>query len=410
LEAARRICDSLFKHTGVDKLVEQTLHMALEVVGAEVGSVLLASPDGKGLVFHYSVGAKPVAAGTVIPSDWDKSIAGAVFTSGKPQVISDVKQDPRHFGGIDKQTGYETRDMISLPLKQWEGQPIGVLNVLNKRAGRLSEDDLGILTLVSAFAAVGIEQARLYEEARLAEVVRLLGNISHDIKNMLMPIMTGAKLLESEVGEFLNSLPPSASDRIPSVRERWNEMIDMQLGSAARINHRVKEIADCVKGLTSPPHFVACRLNEIVESVCKTLGVLADEKGVALRMDGLKELPVLMVDEQRLFNAFYNLIDNAIAAVSRGGSVTVKGRLEDAKTVLIAVIDTGRGMPPEVRDSLFTPRAISRKAGGTGLGTKIVKDVVDAHGGTIAVESAEGVGTTFSIRLPLRPPQSRAEP
>jgi signal transduction histidine kinase len=60
-------------------------------------------------------------------------------------------------------------------------------------------------------------------------------------------------------------------------------------------------------------------------------------------------------------------------------------------------------MPPEIRESLFTARTISRKAGGTGLGTKIVKDVVDAHGGQISVESVQGKGTTFRIALPCQP-------
>ena len=71
----------------------------------------------------------------------------------------------------------------------------------------------------------------------------------------------------------------------------------------------------------------------------------------------------------------------------------------------IEVADTGRGMPPEVRERLFTDRAISTKPGGTGLGTRIVKNVVDAHGGKIWVESELGKGTTFFIRLPLRLPE-----
>ena len=82
--------------------------------------------------------------------------------------------------------------------------------------------------------------------------------------------------------------------------------------------------------------------------------------------------------------------------------MTVRGQVEaGAERLLISVVDTGRGMPPEVRDSLFTSQAISRKAGGTGLGTKIVKDVVSAHKGSIAVESELGLGTTIHIRLPL---------
>jgi signal transduction histidine kinase len=82
----------------------------------------------------------------------------------------------------------------------------------------------------------------------------------------------------------------------------------------------------------------------------------------------------------------------------------VRGKLKaDGKAVLVEVADSGRGMPPEVRDSLFTARAISRKPGGTGLGTKIIKDVVRAHNGAISVQSEEGKGTIFFIELPMRP-------
>jgi signal transduction histidine kinase len=102
-------------------------------------------------------------------------------------------------------------------------------------------------------------------------------------------------------------------------------------------------------------------------------------------------------------------VNNAIPEVPEGGSVTVRGRLDESeKHVLLSVIDTGKGMSPEVRDSLFSYQAISRKVGGTGLGTKIVKDVVDAHGGTIAVESTEGKGTAFHITLAVEGPSEGA--
>jgi signal transduction histidine kinase len=106
----------------------------------------------------------------------------------------------------------------------------------------------------------------------------------------------------------------------------------------------------------------------------------------------------------------YNLVNNAIPEVPAGGSVTVRGRLDEpARQVVLSVIDTGRGMSPEVRDSLFSYQAISRKVGGTGLGTKIVKDVVDAHGGTITVESTEGKGTAFHITLSIDGPAPKAQ-
>ncbi|MEP7153965.1 MAG: GAF domain-containing sensor histidine kinase, partial [Nitrospira sp.] len=243
-------------------------------------------------------------------------------------------------------------------------------------------------------------EARLVEEQRLAEVARILGDIGHDLKNLLMPIMSGAQLLEGEVRDCFEKLPESTLRSMKPSHDVAQELIEMIRRSSGRIHERVKEIADSVKGLTRPLQFAPCRVDDVVAGVLDTLRVLADERQVALRTEALDQLPVIRADEPRLFNALYNLVNNAIPEVPPGGSVTVRGRTEAAGTkIVLSVIDTGKGMSPEVRDSLFTYRAISRKAGGTGLGTKIVKDVVDAQGGTISVESQEGVGSAFHITL-----------
>jgi signal transduction histidine kinase len=400
LEAARRISEALFQHTRIDKLIEKALHTALEVVGAEAGSLLLANSESQQLIFQYSVGVRPVSPGTAIP--WDSGIVGAVFHSGEPAVIENVKADTRHFAGIDDLTGYSTRDMITLPLKRWEGEAIGVLTILNKREGKLDKDDLSILTIISSLTATAIEQARLYEEAKLAEVVRLLGDIGHDVRNMLAPVIMGTGILREEVDALLSRVPTPDDEE---TSERCHMVLGMLRSAARRIQDRVKEIGDCVKGLSCPPRFEKCRLMTVSQNVLDTLRMVAEEKSISLRSEGLDALPAILADEQRMYNALYNLINNAISEVSPDGSITIRGRLEaEPQFVVISVIDTGRGMPPEIRDSLFTGRAISRKPGGTGLGTKIIKDVVDAHGGQISVDSVEGVGTTFHLRLPLRPP------
>jgi signal transduction histidine kinase len=143
-------------------------------------------------------------------------------------------------------------------------------------------------------------------------------------------------------------------------------------------------------------------MHSIVDGVYETLRTYAKEKDITLNSEHLKTLPPLEGDERRLFNALYNLVNNAIPEIPRGGSVTIRGSVgEDSNTLYLAVTDTGRGMPPEIRDRLFTSQAISTKATGTGLGTKIVKDVIMIHHGTIRVESEEGKGTTFHIQLPI---------
>jgi len=349
--------------------------------------VLLADPDSKQLVFRHVIGVKAdQLRGRVMSSDL--GIAGVVSKSGKPLVISDVQRDGRHFPYIDELAGYRTRDMIVAPLKRWEGEPIGVLEILNKREGRLDDDDIAMLTIVSALTATMIEQARLFQEAKLAEVVRLLGDIGHDIKNLLMPVVCGADLLKTQIKDLADTVKTIDPGRAQASQEFCDDVTGMLLDDARRIDDRVREIADCVKGLSTPPRFAPCRVADVV----------------SIRTEGLESVPSLLADDRRLYNAFYNLVNNAIPEVPAGGSITVGGRLEPATgMVLLSVADTGRGMPPDIRDSLFTTQAISRKVGGTGLGTKIVKDVVDAHGGQITVDSKEGVGTTFLIRLPLRP-------
>lgn len=407
LEAVRRICEAISRERHSDKLIEQSLHVALDVVEAEAGSILLADPKARRLVFRHVVGEKAqLIRGLAIP--WDKGLAGAVFGSGHPEIISDAKKDHRHYPDIDKLTGFRTRDMIVLPLRQWGRPPIGVLEVMNKRRGSLDEADVDLLTIVSALATTAIEQARLYEEAKLAELVHRLADIGHDVSNLLLPLSLSATILQEEIERLTERLTDHDADLARSGRGLCLEALDTQRDAVRRIRDRMKEVTDCVKGISSPPQFAPCRLAEVAGSVVRTLGLLARQREVSVRLSGLERLPEIVADEQRLYNALYNIVNNAIPEVAPGGSVTIEGRLEAADgQVCLTVRDTGRGMPPEIRDSLFSGRAISRKEGGTGLGTRIVKDAVDLHGGTITVESREGAGTTFHIRLPLRPPEAR---
>jgi signal transduction histidine kinase len=400
LDAARRISEALFQHLSVEELVEQGLKIALEVVNGQAGCVLLAKPETKELVFYHAIGDKAPKPGTAFP--WTQGIAGSVFAKGEPMVIPDVKGDQHHLEKIDENTGFTTQDMIALPLKRWEGHPIGVLEVMNKQGGRLDQDDVAILSIIASFTALSIEQARLFQEAKLAEVARILGDIGHDVKNLLMPVLCGASLLKDEIDEVFTEMKSPVPAKAQKSYEMCNEVIEMLSNNARRIQDRVKEISDCIKGLSSAPKFSSCKITHVVASVFDTLKLFAQEKGISLHHEGIEDLPPIQADEGRLFNAFYNLVNNAVTEVPSGGAITIRGKIhQEDQTLQIEVVDTGRGMPAEIRDSLFTTSAMSKKKGGTGLGTKIVKDVIDAHQGKITVDSEPGQGTTFNINLPL---------
>jgi signal transduction histidine kinase len=152
--------------------------------------------------------------------------------------------------------------------------------------------------------------------------------------------------------------------------------------------------------------FEACVITKIAESVVKSLRAAAQQRQVHLHMEGLHGLPAIAGDEARLYSLLYNLVNNAIPEVPPQGLVTISGSHREGDDFIhLRVTDTGNGMPAEIRDNLFTNRLVSSKTGGTGLGTKIVKDVVEMHGGCISVDSAPGKGTTFEIRLPVHGPE-----
>ncbi len=403
LDAARRVSEILFQVRHPDDVINRALEIAVEVLDAEGGSILIADPQTRQLVFRHSIGVKPATVGMGIP--WDKGIAGAVYAGGEAAIIHDVQHDARHFKGIDEATTLVTTNMITAPLKRWQASTIGVLEIINKRGGRFDEQDLSLVTIVSTIAAAAIERAQLDEEAKLAEVARLVAGIGHDIKNLLTPIVFGSEIISDSVEQLFQRLPPGERDGALKTYRRCRTVLEAVEASARHTQDRLKEITDCVMGRSMPARFAPCALATVVEQVFETLRALAQQRGVSLIAEGLAGLPEVRADEGKLFNLFYNLVNNALAEMPQGGSVTVRGEPDPAGGgLLIDVADTGRGMPPEVRDLLFTDAVAStHKRHGSGLGTRLAKDVVDAHGGRISVDSTLGVGTTIRMFLPFVP-------
>ncbi len=427
LEAVFRITSALYSRakagmtaSSLDELLQEALHVSLEVVNADAGTLYLYNPERDTLVFRYVVGEKAAElVGTEIPAD--KGVAGEVFREGQPKITEDVRLEERHLKDVDQRTGYRTRNMVTVPLRDVEGKPIGVLQALNKRDGEFTQYDMETLSIVATLAGTAIEMVRFQEERRLAIIARLLGNIGHDIKNMLTPILTTAQTLallqndcQASLEQLRGQVPEEIWQQFEACLKGFNEFLTEALRmieeSAVQIQERVREIADAVKGVITQPRFEPTDVREVAAKVLRALSPVANRHGVSLQLEPAGDIPLVLLDPRQIYNALYNLVNNAIPETPAGGTVTVRisacpeGEFPDGNFLGIEVADTGRGIPEEVRQLLFTDRAISTKPGGTGLGTRIVKNIVDAHGGRIWVESEVGKGSTFFIRLPLRLP------
>lgn len=411
LDAVQRLSRALASATSESLLVNAALRVALDLVGAEAGAVLLPDPKSDMLVYRYVEGSsqehldKPVGEGTVLE----------VYRSGRSRTV-DHASSPG-----DAVTA--STNMIAVPLIGPQNAS-GVLLVLDKRDGPFQENDVRILEIVAAQIGLSIEQTRLHQEEKLAQVARLLGNISHDVKNLLTPVVSGISVLETIIADLYahTEKADGAAGDLDSMPiggyppDFHIEVLEMMQEAARRMQDRMKEIADCVKGVTTPLTISSCDLNDLVLQVQRVLGPVAEQDHITLARELGVNLPRAEADCRMMYSLLYNLTDNAMAAVRRAnrpGRITVatlaeqEGMFPEGGFLMINVTDTGCGMTEEIQERLFSTGVRSTSTLGTGLGTKIIKDVVDAHGGLIWVESTLDVGTSFHIKLPISQAQGK---
>lgn len=171
LHAVHRITEALHDRMGVDEVVQQALNASIETVDGSAGSVLLHQPGRDCLLFCYVVGESPEITqrlrGREMPTD--EGIAGGVFQAGEGMITRDARADARHYREIDLATHYQTKNMVTVPLKTTQGRTIGVMQILNRRTGSFDGRDLEALEILCGQAATAIETATLHQQVLDAE-------------------------------------------------------------------------------------------------------------------------------------------------------------------------------------------------------------------------------------------------
>jgi len=221
-----------------------------------------------------------------------------------------------------------------------------------------------------------------------------LSVVSHELRTPLSFIKGFANVLEAELAgpltpdqrQYVRNITTGANRMLYLV----NDLLDLALLQAGKLRLSLAQV----------------HLPEVVAEVLGTLGPLADEKRLRLEAEEAAVAP-LVADRQRVAQILTNLVANAIKFTPPDGRITVRLRPE-ADGVRIEVTDTGPGISLEDQEKLFhrftqLDMSSTRAAGGTGLGLSISKALVEAHDGTIGVESVLGCGATFWFRLPAQP-------
>lgn len=406
LESIRQLSEALFHYTNVDDMVRQVLHTALEVIGEDAGSILLADDKTKQLVFRYVIGeSADRLQGTTMP--WDKGIAGAVFFSGRPEIIPAVQQDSRHFSQTDRMTGYASRDMIVVPLKRHGAEPIGVIELLNKATGEINRDDLDILIVIASIAAAAIERTaaaealhqkdlELQQAHKMEAMGRLAGGICHDFNNLLTVIQGFSELI-------VNASAPTAP-----VRQQAEEIVK----AVDRASKLTKQLLAFSRKQVLEPRIV--NLNALVSNIEEMMRRLIG-KDISLLTSLDPHLGWVKADPGQIEQVVINLTVNARDAMPQGGALTIETanvELDDhfahrvpdihpGRYVMLSVKDTGFGMDQATQAKLFEPFFTTKAPGkGTGLGLSIVYGIVKQSHGHVVVSSEVGHGSAFTIYLP----------
>jgi len=226
-------------------------------------------------------------------------------------------------------------------------------------------------------------------EAEIIKRANFTRVLVHELKTPLTAIVTSSELLDENL-----------------TKEQQNKILDVIKHSADNLNKRIGELLDFSrveagmlqlnKGEVSPYLFF--------ERVMESVYPIALARNQTLTLELPKSLPNINIDRDRIQQVLFNLIDNAIKYNRPNGVITLRARL-DGKYLEVSVQDTGEGIPKESQALLFSPytrlQAVGGKGGGMGLGLAICKLLVEAHGGSIWLESEPGKGSTFSFRVPL---------
>jgi phosphoserine phosphatase len=165
----------------LDELLALMIDRAIELLDAERASLFLYRPETNELVSRIAAEADEIS----FPAD--RGIAGAAITEGRTLIVPDAQADPRFNPDIDRRTGFRTRNILAVPLRDFQGKLVGVLQVLNKREGGFDEHDLGLAETLAAQAGVSLQRALLMDHfARKQEMERAM-RIARDIQQGLLP-------------------------------------------------------------------------------------------------------------------------------------------------------------------------------------------------------------------------------
>jgi signal transduction histidine kinase len=402
--------------TDARTVAEITSELLARYFAYELAAVFIADEKGDLTISGFGGASQSVVRRAMKSFEYPVvgGITGHVFKTGESIVVNDVLQDERYRSIKGWQAGSEMCVVIREGIKI-----LGIIDVESSSRNAFTHNDFMALESLAGILASVITSAdqyqrlqvmitqlrstqvelrarmeaqrtaenRLIQAAKLAAVGEMAAGIAHELNNPLTSVTGFAELALAE---------------IPKETETHKDL-EMVLREALRARSVVRRLLDFARQSESTR--ARASINEVVDDVVALSRHLIHTSGVELKLDQEVNLPWAVVDVNQMKQVLLNLVHNALQAMPNGGVMNIMTESvarNNRDWVVVSVMDTGIGISPPEQARIFEPFYTTKgNQGGTGLGLSVTYGIVTDHGGQIEVESQPGIGSKFTVWLPL---------
>jgi K+-sensing histidine kinase KdpD len=393
IDTINNVSRKLTSMLNLDELLSEAASMIQKTFNYFDVTVFLLTDDRKELILSAHAGNFVDFLPMNYRQPVDQGIIGWVARQGEKISSNDVSLDPRYL----IYEYHNTKSELAIPIRIDE-EIVGVLNVEDTKLHAFDDTDALVLETLSDQLGIALRNAKLYAEIRrsnmkLTELDKMksefLGIVSHDFRSPLASIMLAGKALLKNEG--VQEMP------------RVKEYLQLIVNQANRLNMLAEDtlsIAKLESGRLSY-FFKIVNLERLIQDAVALVRFSSrHEFEYSLNAD----VRFIKGDQSKLRQVIQNLVSNAVKYSPRGGKVKIVVEEFSTDQVIIAVSDQGIGIPADKADKLFqkfsrVDSGEAKEIKGAGLGLWICREVVEAHGGKIWIESEEGKGSTFKLTL-----------
>lgn len=401
MERLFTVGNTLIQPGPVQQLLTGIAEEGLRLLQGKICMLMEVKEDGELHLWATAGASREWEAAESIPVD--SSLLGQVVKRGVPIRIANVQTHQR-FMRPELAESEGVTSLLAVPVR-YQNSVLAVLALFTEEPRKFRETDVRLLQLLANQGAIAIENGRrmerlnlMEESVRHAERFSLLGTLAAEIAHEIRNPITIINLMMHSIQENADHTDQTRSDLhiVTEKLDRINQIIEQTLNIAR----------------SGETHLRRASLNRLIEELLHFLGYKLTKAGTKVAVSLDAKIPDQLMDAGQMQQVLLNLIMNASEAMPGGGTLSIRTKLSRDRSLgpcaRIIVQDTGRGIPADVIPRLFEAFYTTR-SGGTGLGLFISNKLIKRHGGKISVRSEPSEGTTFTVTLPLEPPEGAAE-